>query len=152
MPVSRREFLAPSSAAVAAWPLKSVAWAQTPSPPAANFLNIRRNVGVFTGCGGTIGWLISKDAMIAIDSQFPDTARICVEGLKQRAGGRGFDRLFIRHHHADHTAGNAVFRPETKKIVSHANVPDLQKKASAEAQPPTLGFVLGVAYDELSGS
>lgn len=138
MPVSRREFLALSSAAAAALPLRSLAWAQTPpAPPVTNFLDVRRNVGVFTGRGGTIGWLINKDAMIAIDSQFPDTAKICVAGLKQRAGGRGFDRLFITHHHADHTGGNSVFRPETKRIVAQANVPGLQKKAAAEAQPPT---------------
>lgn len=137
MPVSRREFLALSSAAVAVLPLRSVSWAQTPAPPATNFLNARRNVGVFTGRGGTIGWLVNKDAMVAVDSQFPDTATICVAGLRQRAGGRGFDRLFITHHHADHTAGNPVFRPVTTKIVAQANARDLQRKAAAEAQPPT---------------
>jgi glyoxylase-like metal-dependent hydrolase (beta-lactamase superfamily II) len=137
MPVSRREFLALSSAALAALPLRSVTWAQTPAPPVTNFLNVRRNVGVFTGRGGTIGWWIDKDAVVAVDSQFPDTAKICVDGLKQRAGGRGFDRLLITHHHADHTGGNSVFRPETKKIIAHANVPGLQKKAAADAQPPT---------------
>ena len=36
------------------------------------FTTLRRNVGFFTERGGTIGWLASDQALVAVDSQFPD--------------------------------------------------------------------------------
>jgi glyoxylase-like metal-dependent hydrolase (beta-lactamase superfamily II) len=140
MSVSRRRFLYLSSMAGAAAALPGPRWvfAQGPqAPPATKFELIRRNVGYFTGRGGTIGWMVNKDAVIVVDTQFPDTAKICLDGLKERAGGRVPDLLFNTHHHGDHTAGNIVFKGVAKKIVAHANVPGLQKRAAEQAQPPT---------------
>jgi len=133
MPINRREFLIISSAAVAAVPLRDAAFAQAPAQAATTrFEAIRRNVGYFTGRGGTIGWLVNRDAVVVIDTQFPDTAKICMEGVKQKSG-RGIDLLFNTHHHGDHTSGNPIFRPEATKIIAHTRVPELQKQA---AQPP----------------
>lgn len=108
---------------------------QAPPPVTPVFADVRRSVGIFTARGGTIGFLINKDAVIAIDTQYPDTAKLCVDGLKQKAG-RGIDVVFNTHHHGDHTGGNGVFKAETKKIVAHARVPELQKMVAASA-PPT---------------
>src|SRR6185369_11624332 len=61
--------------------------AQQPPPATPKFDDVRRGVGIFTMRGGTIGWLINKDAAIAIDTQYADTAKTCVDGLKQKSGG-----------------------------------------------------------------
>lgn len=140
MALSRREFLYLSSAGAAALGLPTPGWAfpqQPVAPPATKFEAIRRNVGCFVGRGGTIGWMVNKDVAVVVDTQFPDTARICLDGVKERAGGRAPDLLFITHHHGDHTGGTPVFKGVVKKIIAHENVPGLQKQAAERAQPPT---------------
>ncbi|MTI88503.1 MAG: MBL fold metallo-hydrolase [Balneolaceae bacterium] len=96
------------------------------------FTDLRRNVGTFTGRGGTIGWLINDDAVVVIDSQYPESATACVDGLKEKAEVP-FDMLINTHHHGDHTAGNTVFKEVVGKIVGHENVPKLQRR-SAESR------------------
>ena len=90
-----------------------------------------RASGVFTGRGGTIGWLQLPEALVVVDSQFAQSAQSCLEGLRDRSE-RKIDALINTHHHGDHTAGNGVFRPEAKLIVAHANVPGLQEKSAKE--------------------
>jgi glyoxylase-like metal-dependent hydrolase (beta-lactamase superfamily II) len=138
MPVSRRDFVATSSLAVAAGLFgrgqlfaQQPAPAQPPTVPA--FAPIRRNVGTFTARGGTMGWLITPDAVLVIDSQFADTSQMFLEGMKSRTT-RKFDLLVNSHHHPDHTGGNQVLRPNVGKIVAHANVPGLQRKQAAAAK------------------
>src|SRR3712207_1657818 len=112
----RRDFIALSSAAAASLALKNRVFAQQQPPaPAPTFETIRGNVGYFTGRGGTIGWLVHNDAVVAVDTQFPNTAQACVDGLKSRSGGRSIDVTFNTHHHGDHTGGNAVFQPASKR-------------------------------------
>ena len=100
----------------------------------------RRKTGIVTAGGGTIGWIADEDGVLVVDTQYADTAKICLDGLKEKTGGRGIDRVINTHHHADHTGGNGVFKAETKKIVAHARVPELQKMvaatAPANAAPP----------------
>ena len=133
--MTRREFFYVSSAALAVAALPVRLGAQT---PAGAFTPVRRGVGVFTAQGGTIGWLVNDDAVVAVDTQYARTAPLCVEGLKERSGGRAIDRVLITHHHGDHTGGIGVFQPVTTKIVSHARVPELMKKAAAN-QPNAAG-------------
>jgi cyclase len=136
MPTDRRQFLVTASGilAASAFDFRSV-WAQggQQAPPATAFTPVRRSVGIFTGQGGTIGWHVDQKGAVVIDSQFPATARICLEGVKQRASGRPIDYLVNTHHHGDHVGGNAVFQPEVKKILAHVNVPKLQKEAAERA-------------------
>ncbi len=117
----------------AASPSPSPSASPTP-PPTPVFKPLRRGVGYFTARGGTIGWLVSKSALAAVDTQFPDTAKLFLDGLPER-GGRPFDLLFNTHHHGDHTAGNLTFKqtgavPAETTIVAHKNVPDLQRAAA----------------------
>lgn len=153
MSVSRREFLYLSSAGLIVLPATSRVFALgQPAPPQTSFEAIRRNVGIFTGKGGTIGWLSTKDAVVVIDSQFADTAQICLDGLRQKAG-RGVDILINTHHHGDHTGGNAVFKDS--KIIAHRNVPDLQRKAApaGEADKQVVASRLfDKAWGETAGS
>jgi glyoxylase-like metal-dependent hydrolase (beta-lactamase superfamily II) len=97
------------------------------------FQPLRGDVGVFTGKGGTIGWLSSKDALVVVDTQFPDTARICLRGIPG-IGGRTIDATINTHHHRDHTAGNGVFKPASRTLVAQDNVPRLQFEAAKRAE------------------
>jgi cyclase len=136
MPLTRRQFITSTSfaAAASALDLQAVlAWPQQPAPPQTSFTAIRGTVGYFTGNGGTIGWHIDKKSVVVVDAQMPATAKICLDGINDRSGSRPIDYLVNTHHHGDHTAGNAVFRPAAKKILAHAQVPQLQMNAAAIA-------------------
>ena len=100
-----------------------------PGATMRNFTTLRRNVGTFTGRGGTIGWLATDDALVAVDSQFPESAAQCIEGLKEKTS-RSMDFLINSHHHGDHTAGNPAFKDYAEHIVAHVNVPKYQIQAA----------------------
>ena len=108
--------------------------------PVTEFRPLRGKVGLFTGSGGTIGWLVEAGALVAVDTQFPNTAAIFLRDLPGREG-RPFDAVINTHHHGDHTGGNGTFRPVTKHIVAQANVPALMLAAAQKnpgAPAPTL--------------
>lgn len=148
---NRRRFLTTSSMALAAAAvgrstLNAGTWeaaagegqAAPPAAPATAFAAIRGTIGTFTGQGGTIAFHVGKEQVVVVDAQMAPTAQIALDGIRERAGGRMIDVLVNTHHHFDHTAGNAVFRPAVKKILAHANVPALQRAAAkqqAEARP-----------------
>lgn len=141
--MNRRDFIVRSSCFTAAGLLlRSSASAQTPATPAprpaqapapvtTEFRPLRRDVGIFSGRGGTIGWLSNRDALLAIDTQFPDTAKLFLAGLPGR-GERQIDIVINTHHHGDHVGGNGVLKPATKSIVAHANVPALQRARATQ--------------------
>jgi glyoxylase-like metal-dependent hydrolase (beta-lactamase superfamily II) len=108
------------------------AQAPAPAPPATAFRDLRRGVGCFTGQGGTIGYIITPDNTVVVDSQYPATAKICLDGLKSRAA-HPIDFLINTHHHEDHTAGNPVMRPAVGRIVAQRGEPALQRKAADQA-------------------
>jgi glyoxylase-like metal-dependent hydrolase (beta-lactamase superfamily II) len=133
---NRRRFLTTSSLALAAATvdlskLLAQAGQGAPQAPPTAFTPIRGTVGFFTGQGGTIGYHVGKDGVVVIDAQMPATAKICLDGIKERDGGRMIDILVNTHHHGDHTGGNPVFRSSVKKILAHENVPRLQREAAA---------------------
>jgi len=133
MTLNRREFMWTSSAALAVGAFgPSLIFAQAPAAPPATpvFTPVRRNVGIFTARGGTMGWLVTPDAVLVIDSQFADTSQMFLDGLKTRTPRR-IDLLLNTHHHPDHTGGNKVLRPSVAKIVAHQNAPALQRKQAA---------------------
>ena len=144
MSLSRRDFLARSAVAIGATSFGQAAilraLQQTQAPPAApqqqppawtpTFTPIRRNVGFYMGRGGTIGYLIDKGAVVVVDSQFPDSAKPCLDGLNERSNNRGVDLLINTHHHGDHTGGNVVFKG-AKRILAHARAVELHKEVAA---------------------
>ena len=107
---------------------------QAPTP-VTEFHSLRRNVGYFTGRGGTIGWVSSPASIVAIDTQFPDTAAIFLQGIPDRHD-RGLDAVINTHHHADHTGGNGVLKPVSKTIVAQTNVPALMLAAEKRSPVP----------------
>jgi cyclase len=130
---SRRQFLkSVSVSTLGILARQSSLRAQNQPQASTAFKELRNEIGVFTGRGGTMAWRSSKDGVVVVDSMFPDMAKICLEQLKERTAGQSVDYLLITHHHLDHTGGNSVFRPVTKKIVAHAKVPELQKAAAVQ--------------------
>jgi cyclase len=141
--MNRRDFIYRTSLIAAAGLVarhRLLALAATPNAakatvptPFGTFTPLRRHVGLFTGRGGTIGWLASPAALAIIDTQFPDTAATCLAGLPGR-GDRKIDVVINTHHHSDHTSGNPVFGHAAKTIVAQANVPKLQLAAAERAE------------------
>jgi len=85
-----------------------------------NIRMLRNDVGIFTERGGTIGFLLSKDGIVVIDAQFPDTAQHLIDDLKKRSTNP-FRYLLNTHHHGDHTAGNIAFKGVAEHVVAHEN-------------------------------
>jgi glyoxylase-like metal-dependent hydrolase (beta-lactamase superfamily II) len=150
--LTRRRFVTTSTAALAVGafgrlPLRAQAPQGQPPPPVTPaFKELRRNAAIWTARGGTIGCLINAGGVVAVDSQFPDTAKLCVDELLKRSGRADIAALINTHHHGDHTGGNGIFRPKTKQIVGHANVPkymkagyDGQMAKRAQMNPPPAG-------------
>ena len=75
MTISRRTFLA-STALVPAIRLAARQAPASQPPLSVTFTPLRRDVGAFTGRGGTIGWLITPEAVVLVDSRFR-TPRSC---------------------------------------------------------------------------
>lgn len=139
MSVNRRKFVQVSALAAAASTVSAArAAAQQPAPPPAPavFTPLRRNVGIFNQRGGTIGWLVSRDGLLVVDTQFADTAPNLLAGLKERSP-RQVDVLINSHHHPDHTGGNGVLRPVAKQIVAHVRSSENQKAQAERAKVPT---------------
>ncbi len=90
-----------------------------------NFRQLRKGAGIYTRRGGTIGWLITKDAVIVVDSQFPDTARDFYSNLKKITAGR-ITLLFNTHHHRDHTSGNVFLKNYSNMITAQEDCVRLQ--------------------------
>ena len=135
--ISRRTFLstlaAASGSVVLPWTWQPQAAASgLGTPRIANFTPIRRGVGTFQRRGGTVGYLATPDALVVVDTQYPEPARLLWDGLQKRTDRR-IDLLLNTHHHGDHTAGNAVLAPHAERFVAHRGSARLQR-ARAEAQ------------------
>lgn len=99
--------------------------------PAYKLELLRRNVGAFTERGGTIGYLISTDGIVVVDTQFPEQAQHLIGEIKKRTEKR-IDLLVNTHHHGDHTAGNIAFKGLVNKVVAHENSKKNQQRQAAE--------------------
>lgn len=96
---------------------------------------LRNNVGIFTERGGTIGFYLSKDGPVVIDSQFPDTVIHLVDEINKQSAVP-IQLLLNTHHHGDHTSGNIAFKDIVKQVVAHENAAANQKMV-AEKQKAT---------------
>jgi glyoxylase-like metal-dependent hydrolase (beta-lactamase superfamily II) len=96
------------------------------------FTELRNGTGIFSMRGGTIGWFVSDDVTLAIDSQYPDTAADFIGGIDSFGGGSE-TVLINTHHHGDHTGGNGAFRESGYRIIAHERVPVLQRQSADDA-------------------
>lgn len=81
---------------------------------------LRRNVGIFIERGGTIGFLLTKDGAVVIDSQFADTAPHVIDEINKQATAP-IKFLLNTHHHGDHSSGNIAFKGIAEQVVAHQN-------------------------------
>jgi cyclase len=133
MIITRRQFLGSSALALVAPAIvRFPRFAGAQQVPVTRFEDLRGGVGIFAGQGGTIGWLVTADGAIAVDSQFPATAQVCIDGLKQRSP-KGIQVLINTHHHGDHVSGNPAFRPVVAKIVQQERCAAYHKKTTEQA-------------------
>ena len=156
--MQRREFLLKSSLIAAAGLAPALPLSAQSAPPPApagqphgaepsEFVPLRRNVGYFRAGGSTIGWLASPDALVAVDSYFPNGAAELISRLPGRAG-RTIDVLFNSHHHPDHVGGNASFRPVTKQIVAQRLVPQVQLAQARERNTVSYQVYADTLFDD----
>lgn len=149
--INRRSFLKTSSAAVgaaaAALILSSIpASGSARRNTRALFTSVRRGTGTFEGSGGTIGWFISDDALVLVDTQFPESAAECWTGIQERTSRR-IDFLINSHHHGDHTAGNPTLAVFAESHVAQENVPILQKDATGRSSNPRPQVYASTVFD-----
>jgi glyoxylase-like metal-dependent hydrolase (beta-lactamase superfamily II) len=128
---SRRTFLKHLGAAVAAAPFAPSLASELAR--ADGFRALRRGVGTFTQRGGTIGWLVTDDGLVVVDTQYPRSAPDCWNGLRERSDSP-LAMVVNTHHHGDHVGGNGLFAQHTDRIVAHANVPDLMRASAEQGQ------------------
>ncbi len=92
---------------------------------------LRNNIGYFTERGGTIGWMVSKNGIVVIDTQFPDQSAHLITEIKKQSD-RKVDLLINTHHHGDHSAGNIAFKGIADMILSHKNSKKNQMRVAKE--------------------
>lgn len=158
MSVSRRAFLAASLAGIPALSVRrSFAHALGQTSVKPTFSSIRGNVGTMVGRGGTIGWLITGNGNVIVDTQYPEMASICLQFLAQQSKKQELKVVVNTHHHSDHTSGNATMREPARQIVGHQNVERLLKaggeeKPSASVVPDTTftnDWAIKVGHEEI---
>ena len=89
------------------------------------------DIGVFTEKGGTILFMISKEGIVVVDSQFPEQAQHLIDELKKR-NEKPFHLLINTHHHGDHTAGNIAFKGLVSHVLAHDNSKLNQERVAKE--------------------
>jgi glyoxylase-like metal-dependent hydrolase (beta-lactamase superfamily II) len=144
--LSRRDFLRLTGAVAASTPfLSASSWREAAS--AGTFTELRRGVGIYTERGGTIGWLLTDDGGVVVDTQSPRTAPNCRRGLRERSDA-ALAFVVNTHHHADHTGGNGVFAPHTERIVAHEAAPALQRQAYGSSDDAPVQVYAGTTFSE----
>jgi cyclase len=92
---------------------------------------LRKGVGIFTEKGGTIGFLIGKEDIVVVDTQFPDQSKHLIEELKKQSSNP-FKLLINTHHHGDHSGGNIAFKGIVPHVLAHANSKANQERVAKE--------------------
>ncbi len=92
---------------------------------------LRKGVGIFSEKGGTIGFLIGKDDLVVVDTQFPDQSKHLITELKKMSTNP-FKLLINTHHHGDHTSGNIAFKDLVPHVLAHTNSKANQERVAKE--------------------
>ncbi len=92
---------------------------------------LRNDVGIFTERGGTIAFLLSKDGIVVVDSQFPDQSKHLIDELKKKSE-QPFKLLINTHHHGDHSGGNISFKGIVEHVLAHENSKKNQENSARQ--------------------
>lgn len=119
--MQRRSFLLNSSVLLGILALQGKSsLAQLLQDPAWKITMLTDDVGVFTEKGGTILFNLTKEGIVVVDSQFPDSAQHLIDELKKKAP-QPFRLLINTHHHGDHSSGNIAFKGLSQHVLAHEN-------------------------------
>ena len=144
--MQRRTFLHHSGLTLGALVfLKNKGFASFFNDPVWKIKMLTENMGIFNERGGTIGFLLSKDGIVVIDAQFPDTAPHLIDELKKKTTHH-FRLLINTHHHADHTAGNIAFKGLVKHVLAHENSYANQKKVAIDKKTEDMQLYPDVTF------
>jgi hypothetical protein len=106
--MQRRSFIKNSCTVLATLALFSnKTIAQFLADPTWTIKMLTADIGVFTEKGGTIMFMLSKEGIVVVDAQFPETSQHLIDELKKKSD-QPFRLLINTHHHGDHTAGNIL--------------------------------------------
>lgn len=105
--------------------------AQLLEDPAWKIKMLTKEIGVFTEKGGTILFMLSKDGIVVVDSQFPEQSQHLIDELKKKSE-KPFRLLINTHHHADHSGGNIAFKGLVQNVLAHENSKANQQKVAIE--------------------
>lgn len=139
--ISRKEFLKTSALFASFFAIPKSMYGFNRFQDCGTFTILRDGAGFYTHQGGTIGFLVTPDASVAIDTQFPDMANAFIEGMKERSVSK-LDVLVNTHHHGDHTGGNNELSVFASLHVAHKNVPLLMKEFAGDRKIPALPTTL----------
>jgi len=116
--MQRRSFVQSSALAL---PLSTLpSWLHLFVPNMYEMKPLRRNVGIFSEKGGTIGWLIQPDSIVVVDTQFREQAGHLIDEIKKFPSAP-MPYLINTHHHGDHTSGNIAFKGLAQHVLAHEN-------------------------------
>lgn len=147
MKFSRRTFIKSTSILTAGLLLPANKLLYALQSETGNIQPLRNNIGIFTESGGTIGWLISDDAVVVIDTQFPHSAEHFLSKLHEITN-RKIDVVINTHHHRDHTSGNSVLGKLTDNLVANENAVELQKKFYGSGENGNLQVYANVTFTD----
>ena len=116
--MKRRSFVQTGSLALSLSALPN--WFSMINLSAYQMTPLRRNVGIFTEKGGTIGWLIQPEAIVVIDTQWKEQSEHLLKEIRKKADAP-IPYLINTHHHGDHTSGNIAYKSIAKNIIAHEN-------------------------------
>jgi cyclase len=130
--MQRRNFIRNSTLTLASLAfLSNKTMAQFLADPAWKIKMLTDSIGVFTEKGGTILFMIGKEGLTVVDSQFPEQSQHLIDELKKRSR-QPFQLLINTHHHGDHTAGNISFKGLVKNVLAHENSKASQERVAKE--------------------
>ena len=128
--MERRSFLKNTAFTISSLALLSPsALANFLADPAYKIKMLTDSIGMFTEKGGSIIFMITKEGVVVVDSQFPDTAQHLIDEIKKKTE-KPFRLLINTHHHGDHSAGNIAFKGLVPHVLAHANS-KINQQASA---------------------
>ena len=99
--------------------------------PAWKINMLTKEIGVFTEKGGTILFMLSKDGIVVVDSQFPEQSQHLIDELKKQSQ-QPFRLLVNTHHHGDHSGGNIAFKGLAAHVLAHENSKINQERMAKE--------------------
>ena len=90
---------------------------------------LKNDIGIFTEKGGTIAFLLAKEGIVVVDSEFPEQSQHLIDALKKR-NSNPFRLLINTHHHGDHSSGNISFKGIVPHVLAHENSLKNQKRVA----------------------